>query len=103
MAGTGIGTFSDRLRDAARGGSGFGDPREQGFVTGLWYEPNGHWQGREENLRTHLLYLTDLVRLGLAANLADYELVTSWGRGCAAIGLTTTASPPATPASRMRP
>ncbi|MFN8483928.1 MAG: pullulanase-type alpha-1,6-glucosidase [Anaerolineae bacterium] len=79
MAGTGIGTFSDRLRDAARGGSGFGDPREQGFVTGLWYEPNGHWQGREENLRTHLLYLTDLVRLGLAANLADYELVTSWG------------------------
>ncbi|MFN8473347.1 MAG: pullulanase-type alpha-1,6-glucosidase [Anaerolineae bacterium] len=79
MAGTGIGTFSDRLRDAARGGSGFGDPREQGFVTGLWYEPNGHWQGREENLRSHLLYLTDLIRLGLAGNLADYEMVTSWG------------------------
>ncbi|MFN8496682.1 MAG: pullulanase-type alpha-1,6-glucosidase [Anaerolineae bacterium] len=79
MAGTGIGTFSDRLRDAVRGGSGFGDLREQGFATGLWYEPNGHWQGREEHLRTHLLYLTDLVRLGLAGNLADYELVTSWG------------------------
>ncbi len=79
MAGTGIGTFSDRLRDAVRGGSGFGDPREQGFATGLWLEPNGHWQGRVGDTRSHLLYLTDLVRLGLAGNLADYELVTSWG------------------------
>ncbi len=79
MAGTGIGTFSDRLRDAVRGGSGFGDPRAQGFATGLWFEPNGHWQGRAEDVRSHLLYLTDLVRLGLAGNLADYELVTSWG------------------------
>ena len=32
MAGTGIGTFNDRLRDAVRGGGPFdGDPRSQGF------------------------------------------------------------------------
>ena len=41
MAGTGIGTFNDRLRDAARGGSPFNDRREQGFATGLFTAPGG--------------------------------------------------------------
>ena len=42
MAGTGIGTFSDRLRDAVRGGGPFdADPRIQGFATGLFTDPNG--------------------------------------------------------------
>ncbi len=44
MAGTGIGTFNDRLRDAVRGGGPFdsGDSlqRNQGFVNGLFYDPN---------------------------------------------------------------
>ncbi len=44
MAGTGIGTFSDRLRDAVRGGGPFdgGDDliRRQGFANGLFYDPN---------------------------------------------------------------
>ena len=37
MAGTGIGIFNDRLRDAVRGGGPFdgGAPANQGFVTGL--------------------------------------------------------------------
>jgi pullulanase len=36
MAGTGIGTFNDRLRDAVRGGGSFGDdPSVQGFASGL--------------------------------------------------------------------
>jgi pullulanase/glycogen debranching enzyme len=36
MAGTGIGTFNDRLRDAVRGGGPHDeDPRTQGFATGL--------------------------------------------------------------------
>ena len=39
MAGTGIGTFNDRIRDAIRGGSPFGDRREQGFATGLFTRP----------------------------------------------------------------
>ena len=42
MAGTGIGTFNDRLRDAVRGGGPFDeDPRVQGFGSGLLYDPNG--------------------------------------------------------------
>ena len=42
MAGTGIGTFNDRLRDAVRGGGPFdGDPRMQGFGSGLYTDPNG--------------------------------------------------------------
>ena len=42
MAGTGIGTFNDRLRDAVRGGGPFdADPRVQGFGSGLYTDPNG--------------------------------------------------------------
>ena len=44
MAGTGIGTFNDRLRDAVRGGGPFdgGDDLvdNQGFISGLFYDPN---------------------------------------------------------------
>jgi pullulanase/glycogen debranching enzyme len=35
LAGTGIGSFNDRIRDTAIGGSPFGDPLQQGFLTGL--------------------------------------------------------------------
>ena len=42
MAGTGIGTFNDRLRDAVRGGGPFDEnPRVQGFGSGLLTDPNG--------------------------------------------------------------
>ena len=42
MAGTGIGTFNDRLRDAVRGGGPFDEnPRIQGFASGLYTDPNG--------------------------------------------------------------
>ena len=34
MAGTGIGSFSDRIRDAVRGGGPFSPRRDQGFATG---------------------------------------------------------------------
>ena len=41
MAGTGIGTFNDRLRDAVRGGGPFDEnPRVQGFGSGLYTDPN---------------------------------------------------------------
>src|SRR5512145_2700531 len=40
IAGTGIGVFNDRLRDAVKGGSPFSDPRDQGFVTGLGFTSN---------------------------------------------------------------
>lgn len=75
MAGTGIGAFSDRLRDAVRGGGPFNGLQEQGFATGLWYAPNGTDQGPPEWQRVRLLALTDHIRLGLAGNLQQYEFV----------------------------
>ncbi|MBS3940970.1 MAG: pullulanase-type alpha-1,6-glucosidase [Actinobacteria bacterium] len=79
MAGTGIGTFNDRLRDGARGGNPFGGLREQGFVTGLAVDPNGTDQGSAAAQATRARQLTDLVRIGLAGNLADYRFEASDG------------------------
>ncbi len=76
MAGTGIGTFSDRLRDGVRGGNPFSNVQDQGFVNGLYYDSNGTPQGNE--LGT-LLHISDWVRIGLIGDLADYELVNSGG------------------------
>jgi pullulanase len=79
MAGTGIGTFSDRMRDRVRGGSPFSPITDQGFATGLFLEPNGTSQGTAAEQEARLLQYADLVRLGLAGNLADYVLVDSTG------------------------
>ena len=66
MAGTGIGTFNDRLRDAVRGGGSFGDdPSEQGFATGL---------GAATPLAVH-----DRIKVGLSGGLATYRFVTHTG------------------------
>ena len=70
MAGTGIGTFNDRLRDAARGGNPFGGLQEQGFVTGLAVDPNGVLGVNEDGTRARVF--ADNVRIGMAGNLADY-------------------------------
>ncbi|NTW03997.1 MAG: pullulanase-type alpha-1,6-glucosidase, partial [Oscillochloris sp.] len=78
MAGTGIGTFSDRLRDAVRG-STFGDLREQGFASGLFSEPNALYQGDAHEQWARLLYQSDLIKLGLAGNLRDYRLISASG------------------------
>ena len=79
MAGTGIGTFNDRLRDAARGGSPFDGQQEQGFVTGLYTDPNETDQGTAETQLAQLLHLSDLVRVGLAGNLAAYTFTGAAG------------------------
>jgi len=79
MAGTGIGTFSDRLRDAARGGGPFSGLQEQGFLTGLLYDPNGTGQGSEASQRARLLLYQDWIKVGLAGNLAGYRLVDRFG------------------------
>ncbi|WP_227718064.1 pullulanase-type alpha-1,6-glucosidase [Microbulbifer sp. Q7] len=77
MAGTGVGTFNDRLRDSVRGGNPFGGFEEQGFGTGLFTDSNGKFGGDDE--RATLLTLADKVRISLAGNLADYALETSVG------------------------
>ncbi len=79
MAGTGIGTFNDRLRDAVRGGDHSGHPRVQGFVNGLYHQPNHVTPGRKKEQRQWLLHHADEIRVGLAGNLRDYKLVNMWG------------------------
>ncbi|GAA2468070.1 hypothetical protein Ahu01nite_003090 [Winogradskya humida] len=66
MAGTGVGTFDDRLRDAARGGAAHGnDPGTRGFATGL---------GSDTPLHVH-----DRIKVGLSGALASYRFVTHTG------------------------
>jgi pullulanase-type alpha-1,6-glucosidase len=74
MAGTGIGTFNDRLRDGARGGGPFSGIQEQGFLTGLYDDPNGTDQGTPEQQLARLLLESDWIRVGLTGNLAAFEL-----------------------------
>jgi pullulanase-type alpha-1,6-glucosidase len=82
MAGTGIGTFSDRLRDAVRGGGPFDtDPRIQGFASGLFTDPNGAAvNGTRDQQRARLLLHHDQIKVGLAGNLRDYTFVDRHGQ-----------------------
>ncbi len=75
MAGTGIGTFNDRLRDAVRGGSVWdADPRGQGFGSGLLTSDNGTGaSGDRAWQEQRLSWYTDLISLGLAGNLRDFS------------------------------
>ncbi len=73
MAGTGIGTFNDRLRDAVRGGGPFDDdPRVQGFASGLAESTTAEDKAR-------LLHYQDLIKVGLTGNLSGYRFVDSSG------------------------
>jgi pullulanase-type alpha-1,6-glucosidase len=80
MAGTGIGTFNDRLRDGARGGGPFSGLQEQGFLTGLFVDPNATDQGSAEDQRQRLLVQSDWIRIGLAGNLADFTFENRLGQ-----------------------
>lgn len=82
MAGTGIATFSDRARDAVRGGGPFDeDPRVQGFASGLFTAPNASpANGTPEQQRVRLLHVQDLIKVGLTGNLAPYAFTDSTGR-----------------------
>jgi len=79
MAGTGVGTFNDRLRDGARGGGPFSGIQEQGFLTGLFYDPNATDQGASDAQKARLLQEMDWIRVGLAGGLADYTFVDRFG------------------------
>jgi pullulanase-type alpha-1,6-glucosidase len=82
MAGSGIGTFNDRLRDAVRGGApSDGNPRIQGFGSGLYTDPNGDpVNGTRHDQRARLLHHQDLIQVGLTGNLAGYRFTDSSGR-----------------------
>ena len=79
IAGTGIGTFSDRMRDAVRGGGPFDSGesliKNQGFINGLWYNPNALAGGPFDSQRDLLNRYADWIRLGLAGTLKDYVFI----------------------------
>ncbi|BBM67365.1 pullulanase [Vibrio alfacsensis] len=82
MAGTEIGTFSDRLRDAVRGGSPFDGGMDtegkhplrfnQGFGNAAYANEETKTDADAVNGRLHN---QDLVRLGMAGNLAEFVLL----------------------------
>ncbi|NQY36931.1 MAG: pullulanase-type alpha-1,6-glucosidase [Alteromonadaceae bacterium] len=83
LAGTEIGTFTDRMRDAVRGGaftaSGKGIRKSQGIGNGLGTAPNdlnaedGDLKSQQEYSK-HYTLLMDQLRIGLAGNLADFPI-----------------------------
>ncbi|QOV46297.1 pullulanase-type alpha-1,6-glucosidase [Streptomyces chromofuscus] len=82
MAGTGVATFSDRARDAVRGGGPFDeDPGVQGFASGLYNEPNSSpGNGSTAEQKARLLHYQDLIKVGLSGNLAAYRFTDTGGR-----------------------
>ncbi|WP_031075494.1 pullulanase-type alpha-1,6-glucosidase [Streptomyces sp. NRRL WC-3742] len=82
LAGTGIATFDDRLRDAARGGNFMlNSAPQQGFSSGLFTDPNGSAaNGTPEEQKARLLHQMDQLKVGLAGNLAGYSFTDSSGR-----------------------
>jgi len=77
LAGTSIGTFTDRLRDAVRGGAfnatGADIRKSQGIGNGLASFPN---ELQEESSQQYLTS-ADQLRIGLTGNLANYPLLTA--------------------------
>ncbi|RYF04574.1 MAG: DUF3372 domain-containing protein [Oxalobacteraceae bacterium] len=79
LNGSGIGSFSDRGRDAARGGSagegGDDSVRRQGWLNGLVYAPNA-LAALKPAKPDELLAAADMIRVGLAGSLRGFELTT---------------------------
>jgi pullulanase/glycogen debranching enzyme len=79
LAGSGIGTFGDKLRDAVRGGgccdSGNALVNEQGFVNGLHFDPNATAGTRPLN---DLRWRGDQIRGALAGSIRDFPILTHW-------------------------
>ena len=95
LNGSGIGAFSDRGRDAARGGGCCDDAAQtvsrQGWLNGQFYDPKpGASAGNQASdlagnpagnpaSADDLRKSADLIRVGLAGTLRDYRLVTADG------------------------
>lgn len=87
LGGSGIGTFSDRARDAVRGGGCCDSARDlvlrQGWINGLSYNANeavhADSAARAASGRAALATAADLVRVGLAGSLRAYRMQTADG------------------------
>ena len=78
-AGTGVGTFNDRMRDAVRGGNYMHSSLpNQGWSNGLLdtFNPENTSTELTDDIKRRKNYeeLTDLVRLGISGNLANIKL-----------------------------
>ncbi|MFG2724932.1 pullulanase-type alpha-1,6-glucosidase [Streptomyces canus] len=82
MAATGIATFSDRARDAVRGGGPFDeDPGVQGFASGLYTDPNSSTaNGTSQEQKARLLHYQDLIKVGLSGNLKQFTFTDTDGK-----------------------
>ncbi len=78
LAGTGIGSFSDRLRDAVRGGSPFDEAEgirvTQGFGNGAYVQPN-ELATADQAEWDRAQHQTDLIRVGMAGNIKSFVLI----------------------------
>ncbi|GAB1344957.1 hypothetical protein MASR1M101_40840 [Gemmatimonas sp.] len=85
LPGSGIATFSDRARDAVRGGSALDDGidqlRNQGWVNGLGYAPNDERRRMPPTADDGhaLARAADMVRLGMAGSLREVTMLTADG------------------------
>jgi len=80
LNGSGIGTFSDRARDAMRGG-GAADgsaqiASQQGWINGLLYDANASAAPRSKE---DLMDAADMVKVGLAGSLRGFAMQTRHG------------------------
>lgn len=77
LSGTEIGTFTDRMRDAIRGGAPFVGGKDirkgQGITNGLYVIPN-ELQSTDKDIEEYYLSM-DQVRIGLAGNLKSFPLL----------------------------
>jgi len=82
MGGTGIGSFSDRIRDPIRGGgpfdSGINHVQNQGFISGWFYAPNAENSGSNDE-RLALITDSDNIRAWLAGGLATFRFENAAG------------------------
>ena len=80
LNGSGIGTFSDRGRDAVRGGrageSGDELVRNQGYVNGMVYDPNSLAEAKKSDL----MRTADMVRAGLAGSIREFVMTDYLGQ-----------------------
>ena len=78
LNGSGIGSFSDRARDAVRGGGASDDSAallsQQGYINGLVYDPNA--AAAPSRPRSDLMRIADQVRVGLAGSIRDFGFTT---------------------------
>jgi len=79
LNGSGIGSFNPFIRDAVRGGSPFDSGNaliaNQGWINGLYLDPNAQSGGRSRN---DLMWQGDLIKSGLAGSIKSFPLQTHW-------------------------